>query len=160
MVDISAERQYAEEAALTLEGMGLTRAYGKVLGWLLICEPPAQTGTEIAAALQISKGSVSAGLRVLEGVRLIRRVAVPGRRGSFYEMDPHAFMAAAASPKLAIFRELMEKGLAVVGGEDAPGAERLRMTRDFYAFMEREIPLLLDRFTAEYEPQREGQSGG
>jgi DNA-binding MarR family transcriptional regulator len=159
-VDIAAERQYAEEAAVVLEGMGLSRAYGKVLGWLLICDPPAQTGTEIAAGLELSKGSVSAGLRLLEGVRLVRRVAVPGRRGAFYEMNPEAFLNAAGSEKLAVFRALMEDGLKVIGGEDAPGAERLRMTRDFYQFMEREIPLLVERFKSEYRPQAGGQSDG
>lgn len=158
--DITAERRYAEEAALVLEGMGLSRAYGKVLGWLLICDPPAQTGTEIAEGLQLSKGSVSAGLRMLEGVGLVRRVAVPGRRGSFYEMDPHAFMSAAGAEKLAVFRGLMEQGLEVIGGDQAPGAERLRMTRDFYLFMEREIPQLIARFKAEYDPRKEGQNDG
>lgn len=165
--DITAERRYAEDAALVMEGMGLTRAYGKIFGWLLICHPPAQSGTEIAAGLGLSKGSVSAGLRVLESARLVRRVAVPGRRGSFFEMQPDAFLSAAGSEKLAVFRALMERGLRVVGGEDAPGAERLRMTRDFYAFMERETPLLVERFRREYrhpraphDPQEEGQSDG
>ena len=158
--DLTAERRYAEDAALVLEGMGLSRAYGKVLGWLLICNPPAQTGTEIATALGLSKGSVSAGLRALETTGLVRRVAVPGRRGSFYRMEPEAFMSAAGAEKLAVFRVLMDKGLAVVGGETAAGAERLRITRDFYAFMEREIPLLIDRFKREYEPRKEGQNDG
>lgn len=160
MVDISAERRYAEDAALVLEGMGLTRAYGKVLGWLLICDPPAQSGTEIAEALGLSKGSVSAGLRVLESTRLVRRVAVPGRRGSFYEMEPEAFLKAAGSEKLVIFRSLMEAGLKVIGGDDAPGADRLRMTRDFYVFMEREIPLVIERFRREYDLRREGERDG
>ena len=160
MADITAERRYAEDAALVLEGMGLTRSYGKVLGWLLICDPPAQSGTEIAAALGLSKGSVSAGLRVLEQTRLVRRVAAPGRRGNFYELEPEAFISAAGSEKLAVFRSLMEAGLRVVGGEDAPGAERLRMTRDFYLFMERESPALSERFRREYESTREGDRDG
>src|SRR3954466_1509174 len=154
MADVSAERRYAEDAALVLEGMGLTRAYGKILGWLVICEPAAQSGTEIAHALGLSKGSVSAGLRLLEQIRLVRRVAVPGRRGSFYELEPEAFLSAAGSDKIGVFLNLMEAGLRVVGGEDAPGAERLRLTRDFYAFMQREIPLLIERFKAEYETRR------
>ncbi len=160
MVDISAERRYAEDAALVLEGMGLSRAYGKVFGWLLICDPPAQRGTEIAAALGLSKGSVSAGLRVLESVRLVRRVAVPGRRGTFYEMEPEAFLGAAGSEKLVVFRSLMEQGLRVIGDEDAPRAERLRMTRDFYLFMEREVPRLIERFRTEYRSPREGRGDG
>ena len=147
--ELSAERRYAEEAGVVLSGMGLPQAYGKLLGWLLICTPAAQSGAEMAAALGLSKGSVSAGLRTLEAGGLVRRVAMPGRRGTFFEMTPDAIMRAAGSEKFTHFRQLMDRGLAVMGGEDAPGAERLRTTRDFYAFLEREVPLLIERFRTE-----------
>lgn len=148
-MDLSAERRYAEEAGVVLAGMGMPQAYGKLLGWLLICTPAAQSGAELVAALGLSKGSVSAGLRNLEAGGLVRRVAMPGRRGSFYEMTPDAIMRAAGSEKFTLFRQLMDRGLDVVGGEDAPGAERLRVTRDFYAFIETEMPKLIQRFQDE-----------
>ena len=50
---------------VVLAGMGMPQAYGKLLGWLLICTPAAQSGAELVAALGLSKGSVSAGLRTL-----------------------------------------------------------------------------------------------
>ncbi len=78
---ISPERQYAEDAALILESMGLARAHGKLLAWLLVCDPPQQSSAELAEALDLSAGSVSTGTRLLENSRLIRRVAVPGQRG-------------------------------------------------------------------------------
>lgn len=147
--DITAERRYAEEAAVVLAGMGLPPATGKLLGWLLICEPAAQSGAEMAARLGLSKGSVSAGIRILESSGLARRVAMPGRRGTFYEMTPDAIMRAAGSEKFTLFRQLLDRGLEVVGGEDAPGAERLRLNRDFYAFLEVEVPALVERFQRE-----------
>ncbi len=146
---IDEQRRYAEEAAVVLAGMGLPQAYGKLLGWLLICTPAAQSGAELSAALGLSKGSVSAGLRMLETSGLARRVPMPGRRGTFYEMAPDAIMRAAGSEKFTLFRQLMDRGLAVLGGDDAPGAERLRITRDFYAFIEVEVPKLIERFRAE-----------
>ena len=155
-MDISPTRRYAEEAGVVLAGMGMPQAYGKVLGWLLICSPAAQSGAEIVAGLGLSKGSVSAGLRTLEASSLVRRVAMPGRRGSFYEMTPDALLRAAGSEKFTQFRQLMERGLEVVGGEDAPGAERLRTTRDFYAFIETEMPQLIQRF----QDQQKGRSHG
>lgn len=147
--EISRQRRYAEEAGVVLSGMGLPQAYGKLLGWLLICDPAAQSGAELAAALGLSKGSVSAGLRTLEASGLVRRVAMPGRRGTFFEMTPDAIMRAAGSEKFTLFRELMDRGLAVLGGPDAPGGERLRTTRDFYAFLEVEVPELIRRFQTE-----------
>jgi DNA-binding MarR family transcriptional regulator len=153
---ISAERRYAEEAGVVLAGMGLPQAYGKLLGWLLICTPAAQSGAELSAALGLSKGSVSAGLRTLEASGLVRRVAMPGRRGTFFEMTPDAIMRAAGSEKFTYFRQLMDRGLEVLGGEDAPGAERLRTTRDFYAFLEVEVPKLVDRFSSEQRGRNDG----
>jgi DNA-binding MarR family transcriptional regulator len=159
--DVTAERQYAEEAAMVLAGMGLPLAYGKLMGWLLICMPAAQSGAELSAALGLSKGSVSAGIRMLENTGLVRRVPMPGRRGAFYEMTPDAIMRAASSEKYTQFRQLMDRGLEVVGGEDAPGAERLRTNRDFYAFLEREIPKLIERFNEEARSQAgKGQNDG
>ena len=148
-MDYTAERRYAEEAGIVLAGMGLPLATGKMLGWLLICDPPAQSGAEIAAALDLSKGSVSAGIRILESAGLARRVPMPGRRGTFYEMAPDAIMRAAGSEKFTQFRELLDAGLKVIGGEQARGAERLRLNRDFYAFLEAEVPKLIERFRQE-----------
>jgi DNA-binding MarR family transcriptional regulator len=155
-MELSAQRRYAEEAGVVLAGMGMPQAYGKLLGWLLICNPAAQSGAELVAALGLSKGSVSAGLRTLEASGLVRRVAMPGRRGSFYEMTPDAIMRAAGSEKFTYFRQLMDRGLEVVGGEDAPGAERLRTTRDFYAFLEVEVPKLIQRFKDEQRGRSDG----
>lgn len=143
----SPERRYAEEAGVLLAGMGLPPAYGKLLGWLLICEPPAQTSAQLTAGLGLSKGSVSTGMRMLEAAGFIRRVPVSGRRGHAYEVTPDAILRTVAEPaKFRTFRELMDRGLAVKGGRDAPGAERVRLMRDFYAYIERELPKLIDRF--------------
>jgi DNA-binding transcriptional regulator GbsR (MarR family) len=147
---VSPERQYAEDAALILESMGMPRSSSKLLAWLLVCDPPQQSGADLAGALDLSAGSVSAGMRLLENARLIRRVAVPGKRGKVYEMTADAMTRAVQDDRVRIMRELMDRGLAVVGDEASPRAGRLRRTRDFYAFFEREVPALIERFEAEY----------
>jgi DNA-binding Lrp family transcriptional regulator len=146
----SPERRYAEEAAIVLSGMGLPPAYGKLLGWLLICDPPSQTSAQLAQALGLSRASVSTGMRQLESGGLARRVPIPDHRGHAYQIQPDAFIRIAAEPtKFRAFRELMDRGLDLRGGPDAPATDRLRLTRDFYAFIERELPKLVDRFISE-----------
>ena len=139
-----------------LEGLGMPRAHGKLLAWLLICDPPQQSSADLAAALDLSAGSISTGIRMLENSRLVRRVAVPGKRGKIYELSEKGMTLAVQDNRLRLFRELMDRGLALVGDDRAPRARRLRRTRDFYAFMEREIPALITRFEADYG---EGPSG-
>ena len=144
------DRRFAEEAAAVLGGLGMPPAYAKVLGWLLVCDPPAQTATQIAQALELSKGSVSTGIRYLDRIGLARRTAVPGRRGTFWEIPPDAFLNAAIAESYGVARRLMDRGVEALGGPDSPRADRLRVTRDFYAFIEREVPKLVERFRAEF----------
>jgi hypothetical protein len=147
-MDCSPEQQFAEDAALVLADLGLPPSYGKMLGWLLICDPPEQTLTQVADALGISKGSASTGFKLLDTGGLIRRVAAPGRRGAYYEMTPDAIIQAAASNKHRLFRELMERGLALLSDPEGPRGDRLRVTRDFYAYIERQLPQLIAEFQA------------
>jgi DNA-binding transcriptional regulator GbsR (MarR family) len=152
-------RQYAEEMAVVLTSMGLPLAYGKLLGWLFVCDPPQQTGTDLTTALDLSKASVSTGMRMLVTTKLVRRVAVPGRRGHAYELLPDAFLRVSEMDNYRIFREILERGIDLVGGENDPAADRLRNTRDFYAFVEREFPKLIARFKRE-RSAREANADG
>lgn len=149
MADSSIERGYAEEAGVVLSGMGLPPAAGKILGWLLICDPPSQTSSDIAAALELSKGSVSTNIRLLEQGGLVLRVPLPGRRGVAYQVDPAGLTKPDITNKFRIFRELLDRGVALAGGPQARTSERLVYLRDFYAFIEREMPLIVERFEAE-----------
>ena len=156
MTDLSPTQQYAEEASVVLAGMGMPPAYGKLFGWLLICDPPQQTSAQLTVALGLSKGSVSTGTRMLENAGLIRRVPVRGQRGYAYEAIPDGLVMAASEPsKFRAFRELMARGLELVGGRDAPAADRLRLTHDFYAYIEREMPQVARRFYEQYRGKGE-----
>jgi DNA-binding MarR family transcriptional regulator len=151
-VELSPERRYAEEVGVALAGLGMTPAYGKLLGWLLICDPPSQSLAQLSSALGLSKGSVSTGMRVLERLGLVRRVAAPGTPTALIEVGSRA------GDQYAAIRHLMERGLALLD-EGSPRARRLRVSRDFYAFIEREVPKLLDQFKREYL-RREGEADG
>ncbi|MGE3268680.1 MAG: GbsR/MarR family transcriptional regulator, partial [Chloroflexota bacterium] len=132
------ERQFAEEVGRVFEQLGISRMAGRILGWLLICDPPRQSSAALGTALGASKGAISTATRLLESYGLARRIAVPGERGDFFEMAPDAFNRAHdQTGKVRLFRELMEQGLAVLGNEESPRAARLRETRELYAFMER-----------------------
>lgn len=145
-MDPEAARRYAEEVGVVLARMGTTPAFGKLLGWLLICDPPKQTTAQLCEAMGLSKASVSTGMRVLEQSGLVRRVPSQGRAHA-YEMHPDAF-ARAIDPtdKMRVFIELMQRGIDLVGDATAPEASRLRHTRDFYAFMVERTPALLEEF--------------
>ncbi|QKJ20903.1 GbsR/MarR family transcriptional regulator [Microbacterium hominis] len=139
-------RAYAAEVGVALSQMGMTPAFGTLLGWLMICDPPRQTNAQLVDATGLSKASVSTGMRALQQSGLVRRVPAAGR-GHAYEIDEDAF-ARAADPtaKMRDFLDVVQRGIDVLGSDAAPRAQRLARTRDFYAFMIERIPELMDEF--------------
>lgn len=152
----SPERQYAEEFGVVGERIGMPRMTARLLGWMLICDPPSQSIAELAAALGVSRASVSISTRLLQASGLIRRVAEPGARGYRFELDPAFFSGQmnAANP-FGLLRQMLERGITIAGGEASPRAARLREARDFYAFVERAIPEAIDRYRAERDRRQE-----
>lgn len=152
------ERQFAEEMAVLFARFGIPRGAGRLLGWLLICEPARQSSADLVAALGLSKASVSTAVRVLEGYGLLTRAIVPGDRSDYYEVRPDAFETAHSQlGTFQVFGAVMDKGLAAIGDARGPRAARLRETAAFYRFLEREWPGLVQKFRQEYG---EGEQDG
>ena len=82
------ERRFVEDFSLYFEQMGYPRSAGRILGWLLICDPPVQSTGELADALGASKGSRSTMTRLLIQVGLIERAGMPGRRRDYSRIKP------------------------------------------------------------------------
>lgn len=101
---------------------------------------PEPTAKEVAQALGVSKGALSPALGYLVRLHLVERFRRPGERADRYTMRPGAWrrILEEQARMLGRFRELAERGLALVGENP-----RLREVRDLYAFLEREFPLLL-----------------
>ena len=77
-------KQYAEEFGLAFEQFGITRMAGRILGWLLVCEPPHQSPQDLQDALQASKGSISTNIRMLERLNFVERISLPGDRRTYF----------------------------------------------------------------------------
>lgn len=156
--EVRPERQFAEEMAVFFERFGMPRGAGRLLGWLLICEHARQSTADLVAALGVTKASISVAVRLLESYGLLTRVVVPGDRSDYYEILPDAFEGARG--EIGTFRavgDLLDKGLAAIKDKNGPRGERLRETREFYRFMEREYPAMVERFQREY---RRGEQDG
>ena len=154
----AAELQYVEEVALGLERQGLFRMAGRVLGWLLICDPPEQTFGQLAEVLQASKGSISAAMKFLVPSGLVERISRPGDRRDYYRCRPGAWadLARDQSRQYEAVRKLAERGLELLADAPPHRCERLRDMHDFYAWLEREMPALWAR----WREQREHDRGG
>ena len=130
---------------------GMPPMAGRVLGWLLLCDPPHQTAAQVGDKLGASKGSISTMLRHLLGAGIIERVAVPGQRSRCFRLREGCWSEHMQN-RMAMMRELRalaERGLDLMQGADARLLQRLQDFRDLHAFLERELPSMLERYQRE-----------
>jgi hypothetical protein len=147
----SAESHFIEDVAIAFEQSGLPRMAGRIMGWLLISDPPQQSATQIAAKLGASKGSVSTMTRLLLRAGAIEIVGVAGARSTFFRITSDAFsrLLTETIGRLTACRELSERGLSLMQGRDPAMLARLEAMQGFYAFVEHEIPDTIRKWPSE-----------
>ena len=154
--DRSPLQGYADEIGVYFEDKGLPRMAGRVLGWLLVCEPPHQSAEELAEALKASRGSISMAMQLLQGSGAIERHGMPGSRRTYYRLRP-GFWLREAEDKAAIaaeWRKLADRGLSLLEDRSEESRRRLQEMRDMYAFFEEEYARLRDIWYERQESQR------
>ncbi len=157
--DIHAARvEFAEAMGTFFEKTGFPRMAGRIWGWLLICDPPEQTAAQIAESLQASRGSVSTMTRLLQ-IWGVERVGVPGSRTGVYRIRSDGFVCLMQTEMqmFAEIRNLGERGLNILKNEPEAVRERLKEGCDLFAFVEKEYPLLIEKWKKQRKtrPRRE-----
>lgn len=142
------ESMFIEEFALMMEREGLPRMYGRVFGYLLVCDPPWQSSAQLADGLNASRGAISTATRALVEAGFIQRRKLPNHRSLYFEIhrDTLDRMMHGSVGRIRIARELSERGLALLAHRENVDRERLQAFRDLYQFMETEFPRLLARW--------------
>ncbi len=143
--------RYVEEVALFFEGSGLPRIAGRILGLLMVCDPPHRSSAELAEELGASRGSISTMTRMLLLSGLVERVGVPGERASYYALKDDGFELRFEQVMRTIvgFRPLADRGIALLANTSPERRHRLRTLRALYVFLEKEMPALIDRWRRE-----------
>jgi DNA-binding transcriptional regulator GbsR (MarR family) len=150
------EKHFIEDVGLLFEESGHPRMAGRILGCLLISPEPHLSTSEIAETLQASKGSLSTMTRFLLQMGMLERVAFPGKRVDHFRIKSGAWpeLVRHAVYELSALRKLVERGLELVDAKDSEMGKRLEEARDLFAFVEREYPLLIDRWEKEHKPAK------
>lgn len=144
------ERRFSDELGFFWEDAGGTRMAGRVLGSLLLADPPAMSSPELADFLGVSGGSVSTATRELIRPGLAERVRVRGDRRDYFR----ATMGASALPQIIRGRieltrrwaQLMGRGEELAEYKDPVVRRQLEEIREFYEFLEVEQVAILERW--------------
>ncbi|MCL7453617.1 MAG: MarR family transcriptional regulator [Anaerolineae bacterium] len=141
------QQHFIEDMSLYFEQMGLPRMAGRVLGVLLICNPPAQSLTDLCEILQASKSSISTTTRLLTEMGLIERTPSPVPRQVYFQFKPGGWVVFIRQRlKLWVsLHNIAEEGLELLHDQDPELRSRLQEAHDMFSVIEEELPTLLDR---------------
>ncbi len=133
--------------------IGLPRSIGEIYG-CLYCSPEPLSFDDIAERLEISRGSVSGGLKTLRQLGAIKIHYVPGSRKDYYEPElsmerlVRGFIKDQFTPHLESSAERLDAVEAELANEPDParrahGLQRLNTLRSWRRRAERLLPLAL-----------------
>jgi len=146
------ENNFVEETGLFFEQTGLTRMAGRVLGRLLISDPPHQSSVELSEALMASSGSISSATQHLIQFGLVERIKLPGVRHGYFRIQSDAWkhmIRHSIVGEIEKIRQLAERGLKLLETKSPLTPKWLAEMLDVYTFLEREFPALLERWERE-----------
>jgi DNA-binding transcriptional regulator GbsR (MarR family) len=124
---------------------------GRVIGYLAVCDPPAQTIGELADALLASRTAITNAINVLETLHQVRRTRTAGERMDRVRIDLGSQQAMGLdAAEYEELRDLAREGLEVL--RDAP-AERRAALLETAAFAEFVIEQVV-RMRQEWEARR------
>ena len=140
--------EFVEQLGGYFESHGLTRLAGRLLGWLLVCDPERQSSEELATALNASSGGISTNARMLIRFGYIERLGLAGDRRTYFRLRPHAFAAGERQRirTMADLQTLADAGLHALRGAPPQRSRRIQEMRDLSAYMEVLLTDGLDNF--------------
>jgi DNA-binding transcriptional regulator GbsR (MarR family) len=130
-----------------LASAGLPRAASLVLAALLVDDDGRQTAAELAQSLTLSAGSVSAAVKYLGQIGVVRRERERGSRRDVYVVDDDTWHRAMVRTDqlYAPIIAALQAGLSELGPE-SPAHLRLLLTKEFLEFVNREMGALMVRW--------------
>jgi DNA-binding transcriptional regulator GbsR (MarR family) len=149
------EAEFVDRLGLFMELLGGSRTMGRVYGWLLICDPPKQSLTELAQTLSVSKASVSTVARQLQQGGMIERLPSPTRQHQ-YRVTPGGF-ASVLNTQLSLMKlgiDAADFGLSLLDDDRSDQRERLEDFRDFCEFSAQDYRDELMQRWSDYRAQR------
>mgnify|MGYP000879539901 CR=1 FL=1 len=141
------KKHFVEDISLYLEQTGIPRMAGRILGVLLVADPPEQSIDDLCERLQASKSSVSTNARLLSEMGLIERVPSPIPRRVCFRFPPGGWVTLMLVywRMMSALHQTAEQGLALLEDEDLTLRARLQEAHDMFSLIEEVLPSLLKR---------------
>lgn len=141
-------RHAVERMARIFSDWGLPPMAARVLFTMMAAEERTLTAAELGERLGVSPAAISGAVRLLTQMRLVVREPVPGSRRDVYRLPDDAWYELTLT-KMPIFRQITGEASAAVeavGGDGTAAGANLARMRDYFEYVERELPQLLGKW--------------
>ena len=152
------ESEFIERMGMAAQADSLPRIAGRIWG-LFMVTAGALSSSEIAQALQISRGSVSTNTRILQNLDILERRAHPGHRQDFFSIrrNPYAALVTASIARLNSNATMVREAREVLRKSDAQG--HLEELETFYVVLARAFAAARDELVARTLKQKARDTG-
>lgn len=128
--------EWVERVAMYCARDGVPPIAGRVLGWLMLCDPPEQSAGQISAAIGASRASLTTNLRMLAGTGFLTWRTRPGERTVYYRLADNAWEAVVREQIAGVtsFLDIARDGLELVG-PDSERSARIHQAQATFSWM-------------------------
>lgn len=121
---------------------GLPPMVGRLLGYLMVCEPANPTIAGLADDLLASRSAIAGAIKTLEAMRLVQRTRTAGERMDRVQIDINSPNATGLDPgEYREVGELAREGLEMLAGAPLERRAVLSEMAAFSDFLVEQIPL-------------------
>jgi hypothetical protein len=127
--------EWVERVSMYLARDGVPPIAGRVLGWLMVCDPPEQSAGQISDAIGASRASLTSNLRLLTTMGFLTSRTRPGNRTTYYRMadDAWTIVVRRQIEGMASFLDLSRDGIALAGPENDDRVRQAHRTFEWMA---------------------------
>jgi predicted transcriptional regulator len=141
---------FLEDFAGLMEQAGMPRMPARVFVALLASDVGRLTAAELSSLLTASPAAISGAVRYLTQVHMVSREREPGSRKDVYVVRDDVWHEATLRKDQLLHLWVKQLDVAIDQvGPRTPAGRRLAVSRAFFAFVLREMPLMIRRWDAE-----------
>jgi DNA-binding transcriptional regulator GbsR (MarR family) len=140
-------RRFIERFALVLTDSGMPRMPARVFACLMAEDSGQLTARELSERLEVSPAAISGAVRYLTQLNMAVREREPGERRDHYRLHHNSWveMYTAQLGVLRRYEQVMAEGVELLPA-DSPARRRIEESREFFAFLQAELPGLMQRW--------------
>jgi DNA-binding transcriptional regulator GbsR (MarR family) len=152
-------KEQVEKIGVVCDKDGFPPLAGRLLGFLMLAEPPHKTFDEITEFLQASKSAVSNTLKFLETQEMIEYITFPGDRKRYFRMRVTEWHQVILSKMdwLRMMQNQVAQVLKIRSDQYTEFNEGLQNMHELYEIFIEEMPLVVEKWKMRIAKRKQAQ---